>query len=132
MFNPRKPIQKSQELVRYEKNYSDKNFWRKIKRLSKRLNAKVVYAALMLYYGFKSPEISAKDKAVIIGALGYLILPLDFIPDFLISGLMDDWGALLFALHTVYKSITPDIKQQAEAKLTELLGKVDINELKIF
>ncbi len=132
MFNLRRPIKESQQLVRYEKMYSDKNFWHKIKRISKQTRAKVVYVALLLYYAYRSPQISIKDKAIIIGSLGYLILPLDFIPDFLVSGLVDDWGALLFALHTVYSAITPEIKEQAQSKLTELLGEVDERELEIF
>lgn len=40
-----------------------------------------------------------KDKAIIIGALGYLISPLDVIPDAIpIAGLGDDVAVLLYVL----------------------------------
>ena len=40
-----------------------------------------------------------RDKAIIIGALGYLISPLDAVPDAIpIAGLSDDLGVLLYVI----------------------------------
>ena len=53
----------------------------------------MVYTALILYYTLESDKVSLKDKALIVGALGYLISPLDVIPDAIpIAGLGDDQG----------------------------------------
>jgi uncharacterized membrane protein YkvA (DUF1232 family) len=40
-------------------------------------------------------------------------------------GYTDDMAALLWALHTVTNNLTPEIKQQAKEKLSELMGKID-------
>ena len=108
----------SNELQKYEGNYSEDAFWKKIKRVAAKAGTKVVYYALVLYYTLIDPNTPTKYKAVIAGALGYLILPLDALPDFLpFAGLADDWAALLAAVAYVYKSITPASKERAREKL---------------
>ena len=68
----------------------------------------------------KSPDVTLKDKSVIIGALGYLILPLDLIPDFIpIVGITDDVSAIALAYKTVKGSITPEIEAQARNKIKD-------------
>ena len=58
-----------------------------------------LYVALILYYLIQSDKVSLKDKAIIIGALGYLISPLDAVPDAIpIAGLSDDLGVLLLRI----------------------------------
>ena len=70
------------------------------------------------------------DKTTIIGALGYFILPLDILPDFIpMVGFTDDLSAILLALHAVWKNITPEIKAMAAAKASELFG--DFNQQEI-
>jgi uncharacterized membrane protein YkvA (DUF1232 family) len=81
---------------------------------------------LLLYYVLKSPSVSRGDKSKIYGALGYFILPLDLLPDFIpMAGYADDLSAVLWALHTVWKNITPEIKAQAAAKTREWFGDFD-------
>ncbi len=107
------------DLSHYEKNYSEVGFWKKAKSLGKN----ILKPAVLLYYLMKSPDVPLHIKSTIMGALGYLILPLDLIPDFLpISGLTDDGVALATVLKMCYDYLTPEIKAQAESKLTELLG----------
>ena len=78
----------------------------------------------------RSPNISATDKSKIYGALGYFILPTDFVLDFIpMMGYTDDMAALLWALHTVMNNLTPEITQQAKEKLSELMGKIDEKQI---
>ena len=80
----------------------------------------MVYAALILYYTLESDKVALKDKAMIIGALGYLISPLDVIPDAIpIAGLSDDLAVLLYVLHKVWGDVSEDAKQKAYAKLSK-------------
>ena len=85
---------------------------------------------LLLHYVLKSPNVSIEDKAKIYGALGYFILPIDLIPDYIpIVGYSDDVAALAYALHAVWKNVTPEIKQQAQQKLRSWFGNYNPNEL---
>ena len=76
--------------------------------------------ALILYYLIQSDKVSLKDKAIIIGSLGYLISPLDAVPDAIpIAGLSDDLGVLLYVLNKVWSSVDDDMKNQAREKLSK-------------
>ena len=121
------------EIQKYEKHYDDNAFWAKLQKFARKAGIKVSYAALLLYYVLKSPETSGKDRAKIIGALGYFILPIDLIPDFIpVAGYTDDLAALVWGIYCVIKSITPDVKAQAAAKLHEWFGEFDDHELDLF
>lgn len=108
------------EILDYKKYYSDSKFWNKLGKVAIHLGSKVCYYALTLYYVLKSPDVSLGNKAIIMGALGYLILPLDLIPDAIpIAGLTDDAAALKLAYETVKASVTPDIDLKVNNKLSQ-------------
>lgn len=108
----------SGELQKYQGNYSEAAFWKKMKRFAGKAGAKAVYYALVLFYTLADPATPAKYKAVIAGALGYFILPIDLLPDFLpFAGLADDWAALIAAVSYVASAITSDHKEKARKKL---------------
>ncbi len=108
------------DFLKYKDNYSNEGFTDKISRIAKRSGAKLVYAALILYYTLQSDKVSVKDKAIIIGALGYLISPLDVVPDAIpIAGLGDDLAVLIYVVHKVWAEVSDDVKQKAHAKLAQ-------------
>lgn len=114
------------DLTKYQRNYSEGNFWSKLSKVAKSAGVKVVYAALLLFYVLKSKDTSGEDRAKIIGALGYFILPLDLIPDWLPAlGFTDDLAALTWALYAVAKNLTPDVRANAKTKLSEWFGELD-------
>lgn len=118
------------DLEKYTSFFSENKFWHKLARAFKKAGIKVVYAALVLFYSLQDPRISKRDKALIIGALGYFILPLDLLPDFLPAvGFSDDLAALMLAVYKVHKSITPEVKEKAEAKLHQWFGEYDGKEI---
>ena len=124
----------SEDLPQYQKNYSEDAFWKKLGRMASRAGAKVVYYALVLYYTLSDPATPAKYKAVIAGALGYFILPLDLLPDFLpFAGMADDWAALIAAVSYVVTAIKPENKERAREKLHAWFpdaGQEDLGDLK--
>ena len=114
----------------YRSQFSESKLWEKIKRVARKAGAKVVYAALVLYYVTRDPSVPTSVKVKIYGALGYFILPADLIPDPIIAlGFTDDLGALAWAIYSVGSHITPEIKRQAEEKLHEWFGDVDQAEI---
>ena len=120
----------SGDLPQFQGNYSEEAFWEKLKHIASKAGAKVVYYALVLFYTLMDPETPAKYKAVIAGALGYLILPLDVLPDFLpFAGLADDWAALIAAVSYVFTAITPENKEKARQKLQAWFPNADKKDL---
>ena len=108
------------DLSKYKDKFTKTGFVEKIHRIAKRAGAKLVYAALILYYSMESDKVSIKDKAIIIGALGYLISPLDIVPDAIpIAGLGDDLTVLIYVLHKICGNVGEDVKTKAHAKLVQ-------------
>lgn len=116
------------DLQKYKDKFSQQSFIEKIQRIAKRAGAKLVYVALILYYLIQSDKVSLKDKAVIIGALGYLVSPLDVVPDAIpIAGLGDDLTVLLYALGKVWTSVDEEMKGKARGKLSKWFDDDEIN-----
>jgi uncharacterized membrane protein YkvA (DUF1232 family) len=119
------------DFMSYANKFSQSEFVEKISRIAKRAGAKLVYAALILYYTLQSEHVSKTDKAIIIGALGYMISPLDVIPDAIpIAGLTDDLAVLLYVLKKVWTDIDPVIVEQAKSKLSKWFDEEEIDEIK--
>lgn len=108
------------DFMAYKDRFSNSGFVEKISRIAKRAGVKLVYAALILYYTLENPKVSIKDKAIIIGALGYLISPLDVMPDAIpIAGLSDDLAVLIYVLHRVWGDVSEEVKAKAKTKLSQ-------------
>lgn len=108
------------DFIKYTDKFSKTGFIDKIASIAKRAGAKLVYAALVLYYTLESDQVSVKDKAMIIGALGYLISPLDVVPDAIpIAGLSDDLAVLIYVLKRVWVDVSDDVKKKAKSKMAQ-------------
>ena len=105
------------EYDKYIKYFSTNKFWEKIKKISKATGIKVISYALTLFYILQKDEVPSKDKALILGCLGYFIFPFDFIPDILPAGYTDDIIAMLFTLRRCMKYIDDDVKTKVKNKL---------------
>ena len=114
----------------YKDKFSKKKFVEKISRIAKRAGAKLVYAALILYYTLQSKSVSIKDKAIILGALGYLISPLDVMPDAIpIAGLTDDLAVLIYVLKKIWVDVSDEVKEKARTKLNDWFDEDEIKEI---
>lgn len=123
-------MKRPNNIENYQENYSESKLQCKLTSVARWAGAKVVYAVLLLYYVLRNPNVSMADKSKIYGALGYFILPTDLILDFIpLAGYSDDMAAIMWAIHTVRRNITPEIKSQAKEKLGEWFDSY--NEKKI-
>ncbi len=113
----------------YSNKFTSGEFLEKISKIAKRAGAKLVYVSLILYYTLQSDKVSIKDKAIIVGALGYLISPLDVVPDAIpIIGLGDDLAVLLYVLNKV-GNVSEEIKEKAKAKLVKWFDEDEMEEI---
>ena len=118
------------DFMAYANKFSASDFTEKISQIAKRAGAKLVYAALILYYTLQSDKISKKDKMIIIGALGYMISPLDVIPDAIpIADLTDDLAVLLYVLKKVWTEVDSEIKLKAKEKLSKWFDDDEVEEI---
>lgn len=118
------------DFMSYAGKFSANDFIEKISRIAKRAGAKLVYAAFILYYTLQSDKVSKADKAIIIGALGYMISPLDVIPDAIpIMGLTDDLAVLIYVLKKVWTDVEPEIKEKAKERLSKWFDEDEIKEI---
>jgi len=107
----------------YAKDYSEESLWDKVRENVSSIGLTVIYKAFQLYYVAQSDSCPMKVKAGIIGALGYLISPLDLVPDFIpVVGYSDDALAIAFALAAAQMYITDEVKQKAKDRIREILG----------
>lgn len=115
---------------KYEPHFNEDSFWQKLNRYARQAGLKVVYAALLLYYAYRRKETPSWAKRVVFGVLGYLIMPIDFIPDLSpLIGYTDDLGVLGIGLVTIAAYVNADVKVQAREKLHHWFGDYDEEEL---
>jgi uncharacterized membrane protein YkvA (DUF1232 family) len=101
----------------YTAAYSELNLWRKLTQSAGVAGINVVERVLMLYYALRRARTPRATKALIVGTLGYFIIPVDAIPDAILgAGYTDDLGALTWMCHTVRPHITDSIMREAERK----------------
>lgn len=94
----------------------------KIGDVAKKAGVNTIYSALVLYHSLTDPKMSTTDKLIITAALGYFIMPLDVVPDFLPAGLLDDAGVLTFAVKKVWDNINPEAHRKAKEQLKRWFG----------
>ena len=118
------------DIEKYAGDYSEDGLWKKIRDNVTSIGLALIYKALQLFYVAQSPDCPTKVKAGIYAALGYLISPLDLIPDFTpIAGYADDATAIGIALMLAQLYITDDIKEQARRKIHDLFGTRALEKL---
>ncbi|MEK9969217.1 MAG: YkvA family protein [Ferrovibrio sp.] len=105
--------------LRFEEPRLAKRFWRKLKTTVSYLPGATTFLAA--FFAAIDPKTPTAAKAVLFGALGYFIVPVDFIPDFFgAMGYGDDLAVILAAIKAVESSITDAHRERAAAELDKL------------
>ncbi len=107
----------------YGKYFNKDRFLPKVGEIAEKAGKEVVSKALLLYYVMISSNDPISVSLTIAGALGYLVLPFDLIPDVVIGlGFTDDIAALCYVCDQVQSYRTPEIDRKVETKLNELFN----------
>ena len=118
------------ELQKYEQHYNESSFLDKVTKYGKLIGINALYKAVQLWFVMQKPDVPATTKAVIMGALGYLIAPLDFLPDLMpVLGYTDDFVAITFALIKVQGYIDEEVERKSKKLLTKIFGEESVSNL---
>ena len=129
-YNPRTGETEEIDVEYYAENFSEEDFWSKIKNKIKSAGLQLIYKAMQLYYATENPNCPTKVKAGIYAALGYFVAPLDFLPDFMpFAGYTDDLSAILLATMMAQAYIDDEVKEKARQKLSAIFGHKVLAEL---
>ena len=114
----------------YTGKFSVEKFWKKLLHLAVHAGTKGVYSALLLFYAYRRKETPAWAKSIILGALGYLLTPIDAIPDLSpIIGYTDDIGVVSFGLVTIAGYINDEVRENARKQLSRWFKQYDEQDL---
>ena len=117
-------------IKKYAVFFSESNFWNTVQSYAKKIGVQSVYSSLLLFYAFKRKETPTWAKNIIIGVLGYLIAPIDLIPDLTpFIGYTDDLGVLGIGLVAIASYINDSVKLQAKTTLKEWFRNYDASEI---
>ena len=118
------------ELQKYEQHYNESSFLDKVTKYGKLIGINALYKAVQLWFVMQKPDVPATTKAVIMGALGYLSAPLDFLPDLMpVLGYTDDFVAITFALIKVQGYIDEEVERKSKHLLAKIFGEEAVSKL---
>ncbi len=101
------------KIIKYGKYFTNKKFLNFASHVGK--NLAFLQQALVLYFCFQDEETPKYVKAVIVGALGYMILPVDLMPDAIVGlGWLDDIAVLGIAFKLANRYIKPYHEEKAK------------------
>lgn len=114
------------------KKLNTRKLFNRIGRHFRLMGQQTVYAVLLMFYAYRKKETPAWAKRIIVGTLGYVLMPFDGVPDLSpLVGYTDDFGVLTFGLVTIASHINSEVRIEARKQMASIFGSVDINELKV-
>lgn len=114
----KKAMEKAQELGNSSTEKQIVEVEEKLPSMKKGPVANIWDKVMFLWDAYKKAKIPLRLQLTVIGALLYLILPADFIPDFIPGiGLIDDVGVILI----VYTEVTKFLVPKAVKKVQEII-----------
>ncbi|MDD5988438.1 MAG: YkvA family protein [Bacteroidales bacterium] len=119
-----------------EEDKNESVFSGKIRDKARSMGINIVYHAYWLYYALGSGLLNAQAIAIVTGALGYLLCPIDIISDLIpIIGFSDDAIVLLTAYQLISKSVAQrpmkEITAKAKNAVKKIFGNFSDDDIKI-
>jgi uncharacterized membrane protein YkvA (DUF1232 family) len=105
--------------MKRDRRRTERGFWRKLRRHAGRIP--FMDRLLAAYYCAIDPATPLQAKAILYGALAYFVLPVDLIPDFIVSfGYTDDAAVLAAAIRSILPHIKDGHRDRARAAIDRL------------
>lgn len=101
------------DVNRYRQQFSRTKFHQKISTIPRQAGHKLLDQALILYILLTESDAPWWVKSSIVAVLGYLITPIDCVPDFLPGGLLDDLALISLLLTELHVHVTPEVEERA-------------------
>ena len=100
------------------------SIWDSVKTFCISAGITVTYPLLTFYYVMTDENTSITDKAMVYGALLYIISPFDLVPRRLLRvfGILDDVAVTAFVFKKISSSVTPEIRSKVEETIREWFG----------
>ncbi len=113
-----KALARSKELGAAATEKDTQELEKKLPAMKKGPIKKVWDKVLFLWEKIKSPDVPLRLKLTITGALLYLILPADVLPDFIPGlGLIDDLSVIMIVFREVSRYLLPKLEKKIEEKI---------------
>jgi uncharacterized membrane protein YkvA (DUF1232 family) len=115
---------------KFTRQFSELALWEKLNKYARKAGLKTVYSALLLFYAYTRKETPGWAKNIILGVLGYFLVPIDGLPDLTpVIGYTDDVGVLSFGLVAIACYINDEVRIKARKKLRDWFGEFSLDEL---
>ena len=105
--------------------------WDKLKTYALQAGRVATKPILTFYYVMHQTETTTLEKALIYGAIAYIIIPSDLLPRRTLSilGILDDAAVIAYVYNKVSSKVTAAIRNQVDTKLDEWFGAEIIEEI---
>jgi uncharacterized membrane protein YkvA (DUF1232 family) len=111
---------------KYISRFQESAFLNRGLQLLQKLSHKSLWSALLLYYTYRQKQVPAFVKRMILGVLGYVLSPIDLIPDLTpFLGYTDDLGALSYAL----VALSAYINDESRTKAANMMHRLGIRNI---
>ena len=105
--------------------------WDKLKTYALRAGRVAIKPILTFYHVMRDSETTTLEKALIYGAIAYIVIPADLLPRRALSilGILDDAAVIAYVYNKVSNKVTAAIRNQVDTQLDEWFGAEIIEEI---
>ena len=105
--------------------------WDKIKTYALRAGRVATKPVLTFYHVMRDSETTTLEKALIYGAIAYIVIPADLLPRRALSilGILDDAAVIAYVYNKVSSKVTAAIRNQVDTQLDEWFSAEIIEEI---
>ena len=119
-----------EKINKFRKAFNQQKLMKKLPEYLKAIGIKSIYTVLLLFNAYKRKETPTWAKNIILGTLGYLLSPIDGIPDITpFLGFTDDIGVVSFGLVTIACYINEEIRRESKMQLKKWFKTYDEEDL---